>query len=128
MSDEIDDIQHEITARAPELATAIEAKIFELQRRRQNWKQAKKHADDKKKSNAINKKVVIYKSERRTREVEELRGDIRELSESMAAVVRNRSLRGLTAAVQEGKHGKRNRPGEGKRTWKAREEAAEESD
>lgn len=79
----------------------------------------------KKATKTTNKLVAKHKAEQQERKEGEPRGE-RVLSEGAAKQVITRAPELWTATVTEGRHGKRNRPGEGKRSKKTKEEVTEE--
>ena len=116
-AEEADEMQKIISAQHPELAEVISSKIDNLQTRRNNYEEAKAKEQQRKETKAINKRVAEHKAEQREQKKAELRGE-RELSEGTARHVLTRGPEVIQATIQEGKHGRRNRPGEGKRWTK----------
>lgn len=108
----------------PDLADAIDKKIEELKKRQGNYddaraREARKEAEKAQRAETarINRLVREHKAEKREQQEAELRGE-RELSEGMAKVVLTRAPDVMHATIVEGKHGKRNPPGQGKRGTK----------
>lgn len=106
----------------PELLEAIRKKITQLQKGHATSAAREDAAQQRSAAKQINRKVAQYKGEQRRRQREELQGDVRELSEGMAKHVITRPPPVWEARVQEGRHGRRNRPGEGRRSRKAQGE------
>lgn len=113
---ETDDMEATITAQAPALAQAILNKIIELKSRRENYQRVNAKAEQRKITQKANRRVAEYKAAQRKKQEEELRGE-RELTLGMEKVVLTRSPPVWSVVIQEGRHGQRRPPGQGKR-WK----------
>lgn len=117
---ETDEMEATITAQAPALAQAILDKIIQLKERRTNYERASAKAEQRKIAEEANRRVAEHKEALRKKQEEELRGE-RELTPGMERVVLTRPLLTWSAVIQEGKHGQRKPPGQGKRAKKVEE-------
>lgn len=117
---EIQIMEHTITAAHPDLGEAIFNKIHDLKR----CEDHKEDMERKKSAKKVKQHAEAHKKEQRERIEEELQGE-RTVSDGIVRQVLTRPPPVWQATVQEGKHGKRNRPGEGKRAKKAETEGEE---